>query len=58
MLYKLWVISYELRNAVNGLEAAEKAAELYTEKAKAALRYFPDNSFMLELTDMLLKRKN
>ena len=43
--------------AVNGLEAAEKAAELYTEKAKAALRYFPDNGFMLELTDMLLKRK-
>lgn len=39
-----------------GIETAALKAEEYTKKAVEALSVFPDNSFVLELTDMLLKR--
>lgn len=40
-----------------GIEKAHKAAEMYTDKAKAALGEFPDTDFLCELTDFLLDRK-
>ncbi len=40
-----------------GIEAAEKAAEEYTEKALASLDTFENNGFVKELTGSLLKRK-
>ena len=42
-----------------GLEEARKQAGIYSEKALSALKYFGDQSqFLVELTNMLLKRDN
>lgn len=40
-----------------GLEKAKLKATELTETAKSALSVFPDNAFVLELTDLLLDRK-
>lgn len=40
-----------------GIEKAYKSAEMYSEKAKAALGEFSDTDFLRELTDILLDRK-
>ncbi len=39
-----------------GIENAKYKAKEYTDKAISALTVFPDNHFILELTDLLLKR--
>ena len=41
---------------VSGLEKAKEKASALTSEASLALSEFDDNSFLLELTDMLLKR--
>ncbi len=43
--------------AVFGLDAAYKAAEEFTAKARAAAQKLPDSGFLCELTAMLLVRK-
>lgn len=43
--------------SIYGLEAAQKAASEYTEKARRTLDIFENNGFVKQLTDMLLSRK-
>ncbi|NLD88086.1 MAG: polyprenyl synthetase family protein [Clostridiales bacterium] len=44
--------------AIVGMEQAKKDVATLTNKAKSALSDFNDTSFLLELSDMLIKRKN
>lgn len=41
-----------------GIDKSMQEAKMLTERALKALENFDDNEFLLELTDMLLKRKN